>query len=104
MNQVYEELKTLIGTQKFKEKAIEKTAKTTNLINKLPDNLKIKVEAISSILEGERIYLENINKCINLNVKGFMVLMYLCDTYYGLQTFSLLCLLCNNLQLLALIT
>ena len=56
--QVYVDLKNLIGTQLFKEKAIEKTAETTNLVEKLPESLKIKVEATSSILESN--YLKTI--------------------------------------------
>ena len=61
-HQVYLELKTLVGTQLFKAKAIEKTTETTNLVHKLPESLKIKVEATSSILDMERIYLEYIKK------------------------------------------
>ena len=56
--QVYDELKTLIGTNLFKTKAIEKTIETTNLVQNLPEILKIKVEATSSILES--IYFENL--------------------------------------------
>ena len=44
--QVYKELKTLVGTDLFNPKAIEKTLETTNLVQKLPESLKIKVEAI----------------------------------------------------------
>ena len=57
-NQVYMELKTLVGLPPFKEKAIEKTTETIDSVYKLPDSLKIKVEATSSILDRERIYLE----------------------------------------------
>ena len=56
--QVYVELKNLIGTHLFKAKAIEKTAETTNLVDQLPESLKIKVEATSSILESN--YLKTI--------------------------------------------
>ena len=38
--QVYVDLKNLIGTQFFKEKAIEKTAETTNLVEKLPTSVR----------------------------------------------------------------
>ena len=78
-DQVHKELKPLIGTQLFKEKAIEKTAETTNLVEKLPESLKIKVENTSSILVSESIYLENIKRGIYfyLNVKRCMTLMCL---------------------------
>ena len=55
--QVYVDLKTLVGTDLFKPKAIEKTEEMINLIQKLPESLKIKVEDTSSILDRESIYL-----------------------------------------------
>jgi len=58
-SQVYEELKILKGSKLFKAKAIEKTTETTNFVQKLPESLKIKVEASSSIMES--ISLENSN-------------------------------------------
>ena len=69
---VHKELKPLIGTQRFKAKAIEKTTETTERVNKLPESLKIKVDENSSILES--IYLRN-KKCIYQNVRllGFNV-------------------------------
>ena len=37
-NQVYTELKPLVDKLTFKEKAIEKTTETTNLVEKLPES------------------------------------------------------------------
>ena len=51
-NKVHEELKNIVGTFQFKQKAIEKTTETKNLVQNLPDSLKIKVEPNSSILES----------------------------------------------------
>ena len=47
-----EELKILVGSLQFKPKAIEKTAETINILNNLPDSLKIKVEPTSNILKS----------------------------------------------------
>ena len=49
---VHEELKNIIGTVQFRPKAIEKTTETKNLVQNLPDSLKIKVEPNSSILKS----------------------------------------------------
>ena len=50
---VYEELKNYIGDiEKFKPKAINKTAETRTMVQNLPDSLKIMVEPTSSILES----------------------------------------------------
>ena len=49
---VHKELQSLVGTIQFKSKAIEKTTETKDLVQNLPDNLKIKVEPNSSILES----------------------------------------------------
>ena len=38
---VYEDLESLVHTPDFKHKAIEKTEKTINLVQKLPESLKI---------------------------------------------------------------
>ena len=62
IDKVYMELKTYVGTELFKPKAIEKTAEMINLVQELPESLKIKVEATSSILDRESIYLENSKK------------------------------------------
>ena len=49
---VSKELKVHVGTQQFKPKAIERTTETKNMVQNLPDSLKIKVESTSSILEN----------------------------------------------------
>ena len=49
---VHLELQKLIGTLQFKQKAIQKTSETKNIVQNLPDSLKIKVEPESSILES----------------------------------------------------
>lgn len=49
---VHKELQSLAGTIQFKSKAIEKTTETKDLVQNLPDDLKIKVEPNSSILES----------------------------------------------------
>ena len=46
------ELEKLIGTLHFKPKAIEKTTETKDIVQNLPNSLKIKVEPKSSILES----------------------------------------------------
>ena len=51
-DKVHMELEKLIGTFQFKQKAIEKTTETKNIVQNLPETLKIKVEPKSSILES----------------------------------------------------
>ena len=51
-DKVHLELEKLIGTFQFKQKAIEKTTETRNIVQNLPESLKIKVEPKSSILES----------------------------------------------------
>lgn len=49
---VHKELQSLVGTMQFKSKAIEKTTETKDMVQNLPNNLKIKVEPNSSMLES----------------------------------------------------
>ena len=51
-DKVHVELKKLIGTLQFKQKAIDKATETKNIVQNLPESLKIKVEPKSSILES----------------------------------------------------
>ena len=46
------ELEVYVGTLQFKPKAIERTTETKNIVQNLPNSLKIKVEPTSSILEN----------------------------------------------------
>ena len=49
---IQKELSKLLGTLLFKQKAIEKTSETKNVVQNLPKSLKIKVEPTSSILKS----------------------------------------------------
>ena len=51
-DKVHVELKKLIGTLQFKQKAIDKATETKNIVQNLPESLKIKVEPKSTILES----------------------------------------------------
>ena len=51
-DEVHVTLKKLVGTLKFKLKAIERTTESKNIVQNLPDSLKIRVEPTSSILEN----------------------------------------------------
>ena len=51
-DKVHVELKKIIGTLQFKQKAIDKATETKNIVQNLPESLKIKVEPNSSILES----------------------------------------------------
>ena len=53
-DEVHLTLKKLVGTLQFKLKAIERTSETKNIVQNLPESLKIEVEPTSSILENTK--------------------------------------------------